>query len=329
MAGTIQADFLQPQSGAGLTILTPSGNTLASITSAGIFSNTGTQLISSNGSIGPNSVITFDQYQNMGVNASLNAWSSTGGTAGYKAIQLNNSSIYGPQVGLNTLISGNAYYDGAAWRYISSGYSATYQQSPSSFHTFYSTPTGNAGSVITQTSVLQVGKDNSLALQGAGCYAGTGVSFPATQQAVTDPNTLDDYEEGGWTPTFGGNTTAGTATYAIQSARYTKIGRVVIAHFDVQTTSGLTGSVGVLQVKGLPFPAYNNGAGTLEIGSCSCGYFAGYTGGAYTLSGYIDSGASAINITYGNNGTATAYGDCTKIANGTRIQGTITYITST
>jgi len=51
MAGTLQADFLQPQSAYGLTIQTPSGNTIATINSAGIFSNTGQQLLSYTGNV--------------------------------------------------------------------------------------------------------------------------------------------------------------------------------------------------------------------------------------------------------------------------------------
>jgi hypothetical protein len=31
--------------------------------------------------------------------------------------------------------------------------------------------------------------------------SGSGISFPATQSASSDANTLDDYEEGTWTPT--------------------------------------------------------------------------------------------------------------------------------
>lgn len=59
--------------------------------------------------------------------------------------------------------------------------------------------------------------------------SGIGIKFPATQVASTDANTLDDYEEGTWTPTWGGWTTAGTTTYSTaQAGRYIKIGRFVM-----------------------------------------------------------------------------------------------------
>ena len=40
--------------------------------------------------------------------------------------------------------------------------------------------------------------------------AATSVAFPATQSASADANTLDDYEEGSWTPTV--SATAGSIT---------------------------------------------------------------------------------------------------------------------
>ena len=42
-------------------------------------------------------------------------------------------------------------------------------------------------------------------------------------------NKLDDYEEGTWTPTFDATTTSPTVAYNTQSAKYTKVGRLVTA----------------------------------------------------------------------------------------------------
>jgi hypothetical protein len=81
--------------------------------------------------------------------------------------------------------------------------------------------------------------------------SGAGVTFPATQSASTDANTLDDYEEGTWTPTIIGSSTAGTATYSLQSGSYTRIGNSVNFWLKLQWTGG-TGT-GVLQVSSLPF----------------------------------------------------------------------------
>jgi hypothetical protein len=64
----------------------------------------------------------------------------------------------------------------------------------------------------------------TVALQNAVVNAtGTGITFPATQNASSNANTLDDYEEGTWTPTL---TSAGGAFsglgYAGQTGKYTK-----------------------------------------------------------------------------------------------------------
>ena len=79
------------------------------------------------------------------------------------------------------------------------------------------------------------------------------ITFPATQSASSDANTLDDYEEGTFTPTIFGGSTSGSTTYTNQSGAYTKIGRVVYFSIDVGW-SAQTGT-GALNMGGLPFTA--------------------------------------------------------------------------
>jgi hypothetical protein len=81
--------------------------------------------------------------------------------------------------------------------------------------------------------------------------SGTGITFPATQSASSNANTLDDYEEGTWTPTVIGSTTAGTGTYGNQLGLYTKVGRLVTVEVYL-TWSAHTGT-GNLQFGNLPF----------------------------------------------------------------------------
>jgi hypothetical protein len=81
------------------------------------------------------------------------------------------------------------------------------------------------------------------------------ITFPATQSASADANTLDDYEEGTWTPVVAGSTTAGTASYSAAVGRYTKIGNRVFIQCYVDWSSG-TGT-GSLWITGLPFTAAN------------------------------------------------------------------------
>lgn len=88
-------------------------------------------------------------------------------------------------------------------------------------------------------------------LTGATISVASGIGFPATQSASADANTLDDYEEGNWTPTvsFGGAQVG--ITYASQSGMYTKIGRMVFLSFKVEL-SNKGSSTGAAQINGTP-----------------------------------------------------------------------------
>jgi len=69
-------------------------------------------------------------------------------------------------------------------------------------------------------------------------------------------NQLDDYEEGTFTPSYGGTTGDPTATYVspYTLGRYTKVGNMV--HCDVEIrTSSISGGSGELEIKGFPFTA--------------------------------------------------------------------------
>lgn len=93
---------------------------------------------------------------------------------------------------------------------------------------------------VSDTGVVTVGPNASTAtncvVNGAASVT-HGVVFPATQNAVADANTLDDYEEGTWTVTLSGSPTRNT-----NYGRYTKIGNMVHAEITVAWGSG--GSTG-------------------------------------------------------------------------------------
>jgi hypothetical protein len=81
------------------------------------------------------------------------------------------------------------------------------------------------------------------------------ITFPATQSASSDANTLDDYEEGTYTPTILFNTTNGNLAYSVQVGRYTKIGNLVYVGGKIvfsQTTAS-----SYLFMNNLPFAAKN------------------------------------------------------------------------
>jgi hypothetical protein len=104
---------------------------------------------------------------------------------------------------------------------------------------------------------------------GASGNVGIGTSSPATALSVVGDitttggvylggtgaaNKLDDYEEGTWTPSYGGSTGDPTATYINQHGNYTKVGNTVSFTLEVRT-SAISGGSGSLLVKGLPFTA--------------------------------------------------------------------------
>jgi len=115
--------------------------------------------------------------------------------------------------------------------------------------------TANGGSIVEQARCdpagrLLVGLTSANA-SGAKLQTSDGLTFPATQVASADPNTLDDYEEGTWTPvvSFGGASVGITGTF---SGTYTKVGNVVTVGYRLTFTSKGT-STGTISISGLPF----------------------------------------------------------------------------
>jgi hypothetical protein len=85
---------------------------------------------------------------------------------------------------------------------------------------------------------------------------GGGLTFPATQIPSADPNTLDDYEEGAWTPaiTFATPGDLGVV-YSSQLGTYVKIGGTVIATVSMIVTVTHTTAAGACRITGQPFVA--------------------------------------------------------------------------
>ena len=84
------------------------------------------------------------------------------------------------------------------------------------------------------------------------------ITFPATQSASTDANTLDDYEEGTFTPTVGGT----SVTYSSRSGQYIKIGRLV----QFQLYIALSGGAPNNTIGGLPFTVSNGSDSNYSMG---------------------------------------------------------------
>ena len=81
------------------------------------------------------------------------------------------------------------------------------------------------------------------------------LKLPSTPTLSADPNTLDDYKEGTFTPTIIGTGTAGTGTYTTQIGWYQKIGNRV--YFTVSLTwTAHTGTIN-MYIGGLPYTSSN------------------------------------------------------------------------
>ena len=144
----------------------------------------------------------------------------------------------------------------------------------------------------------------------------SGITFPATQVASSDANTLDDYEEGTWTGTLTGGTTNPT-TPVTATGRYTKVGRVVTVQITF-LNANTTGASGLIGITGLPFA--NNGS------SSSAGAVSLYLIGTFTGSPFASLGVNESFINFYANTSGGAFNDVTHNAGTPRFLTTsITY----
>jgi hypothetical protein len=170
--------------------------------------------------------------------------------------------------------------------------------------------TTNSGTAISASTIGVGGATPST--------SGAGITFPATQSASTDANTLDDYEEGTWTPSLGG-----TTTYSERFGSYTKIGRQVTAIFDFTISSIGTGNQA--QISGLPFTATSSGPTGMNA---SVSYWANLSIAVNWLAWRVDINATVLQNAITTSATATAIANSNILTNGTRIIGTLVYNTN-
>ena len=139
---------------------------------------------------------------------------------------------------------------------------------------------------------MRINSSGTVILQGGSTSAtGVGITFPATQSASSDANTLDDYEEGTWTPTDQSGASIGLNN---QSGYYVKIGKYVYAstRFFFNVNSSSTGA----QIGGLPFATNGGGFAVGYTGYTTCGTAVNFrTSGANGF--YISNAANGANIT--------------------------------
>ena len=102
-------------------------------------------------------------------------------------------------------------------------------------------------------------------------------------------NTLDDYEEGTWTPTHGGN----NMTFSSGTASYVKVGKIVTIMADAISASGSSTSN---QIGGLPFTSTGpHGSAHVSFTSGSNSPAGAYIGGT-TLNFIQNASQTGANI---------------------------------
>jgi hypothetical protein len=148
----------------------------------------------------------------------------------------------------------------------------------------------------TQTIVAQVTSEGNFFTNG-------GINFGSTGGSVTS-KTLDDYEEGTWTPTVTRTSTAPSVSYTQQVGGYVKVGRLIYCSFDL-TTSSVSGGSGNVLISGLPYLVTQSS------------YFAGYSvvqwrdtslipasGAGTQLKGFAQRAAAYLYLQYDNSGSS-------------------------
>ena len=257
--------------------------------------------------------ITVDTSQNVGIGTASPSTRLDVRQSSASDLQLslynNNAGVYATSVKLNADNATGSYYNAIQ------SYNATTGQWQIGGAGSSSTIVFGTGSSFTERARVNA---YGIGLGGATPSSGTGITFPATQSASSDANTLDDYEEGSWSPSVGGN-----ATYNAQEGQYIKIGQLVFIYFDIGINVLGTGST--TTISGVPFTAANipnqSSAWTLNPH-----YFANIANGITWLSAYVPENATTISF-IGNSTSATTVqmNGGAVFANGARIVGSGTY----
>jgi len=225
-------------------------STINASTTAGIVTTADTSGVLALQTAGTTAV-TVDASQIVGIGITPSAWGS-----GSKALQMSGGpALFGTSN--NGVLANNIYYDGTNYRYVATSGASLYLSSTSGANILYSAPSGTAGNVVTFTQVFAVQKDQSLALQGTSPAAGTGITFPAVFNGSSDINTLDDYEEGTFTPTFTTSSGALGSTSNVSGA-YTKVGNLVTLSISFQITNIGTAAGAGVNILSLPFNGVAN-----------------------------------------------------------------------
>ena len=189
-------------------------------------------------------------------------------------------------------------YDGTQFQLVSVASSQFALDSAVVHNTGNETVAGNK--TFTGTTATQALVDLSHASAGQ-------IKFPAAQNASADANTLDDYEEGTWTPSIGG-----TATYTAQAGTYTKIGRLVF--ITCQLGVNVIGTGSTFSISGLPVNATASSplsvANAQSLATAVMSLEARASAGTVLLAGYTAAATAPNTLAILGNNTSITISGC-------------------
>jgi hypothetical protein len=148
------------------------------------------------------------------------------------------------------------------------------------------------------------------------------ITFPATQSASSDANTLDDYEEGTFTPVLNRTGTAPTISYASRNGRYTKVGNQVTIQVSITNITVSSAGTGDNSLSGLPFAVV---ASTYDGGG-SLGFNDAFTNTTYAA--MINTSANTYLVFRAGTGRSQSY-ESGGWSSGGYFSLTFTYFTNT
>lgn len=281
-----QADFDAQVDMSGATLLLPQTDVPAQTTEGSIIWDTDNDLLTIGTGLGRKTMVDTDTVQTI-ANKSISLGSNTltGTTAQFNAALSDGdfATLAGTETLTNKTISGG-------------------------------TLSGTLAGTPTFSGVLTISAKPNI---------NAGLQFPTTPASSADPNTLDEYEEGSFNPTFGGSSTESGQAYTDQIGRYVKVGKLV--HYQIRLTLSTLGTItGNVRVKNLPFTSLNS---TNAASAVSVGWWANMTLSTIWIGGFIIPNTNQIDLTTRTSaGTSTATLSQGDLANNTAMIISGTYV---